>query len=112
MCAVSAVYDHHAPLFPQLVETGSPFDKWSSVVQSYDLPAAIEQFKTDLEKAKAQDLADGAPDCFDPEKQKLEDRVAELERMLANPPEFVIVTGGNVEPGTYRVIDGKLYKEL
>jgi hypothetical protein len=54
----------------------------------------------------------GQPDCVDPEKAKLSDRVAELEKLLASPHEFVIVSGGNVEPGRYRVIDGKLYRAV
>jgi hypothetical protein len=110
MCAVSAIYDHHAPLIPRL-EPGEPLERWDPL-PALDISQRLEDFQRAIGIAKAEDVAAGTPDCFDPEKQKLEARVAELEKLLANQPEFVIVSGGNVEPGTYRVIDGKLYRAI
>lgn len=117
MCMVSAIYDHHLPLIPEVER--HPFDQ-PFYVPTTQPPATsldefrklIEQFKADLKDAKEADAKAGTPDCSDPEKAKLEQRVAELEKLLAAPPEFVIVKGGTIKPGKYRVIDGKLYKAV
>lgn len=117
MCMVSMIYDHYEPKIPVIER--HPFD------QPFVLPATpkeptsldefrkmLDEFKRDVKAAKETDAKAGEPDCFDPAKAKLEERVRELEKLLAAPPEFVIVSGGTIEPGKYRVIDGKLYKAI
>lgn len=47
-----------------------------------ELRLLIAEFKQALEAAKAVDRLTGQPDCEDPEKVKLVDRVAELERQV------------------------------
>lgn len=109
--------DHYDPQVP--VITTIPWT-WSSPVPLEPQPTIdLDEWRKLLEDLKqARDAAikvddlTGQPDCVDPEKAKLEDRVRQLEELLAKPPEFVIVEGGGLEPGTYRVIDGKLYKAI
>ena len=124
MCVVSMVHDHFEPVVPWI----EPFDpnggQWPPVVQpkpapdlgkalaALDLADLLKEFRELIEAAKLIDIKTKQPDCVDPEKAKLQDRVAELERLLASPPEFVIVSGGQIEPGRYRVIDGKLYRAV
>lgn len=114
MCVYSMVMDYYEPQFPWTVTAPSP--RWSPI-HIEEAPAA-DWLKLigDLKKASAAaaivDAMTNQPDCVDPEKQKLEERVAELEKLLAQPPEFVIVEGGGLEPGTYRVIEGKLYRAI
>jgi hypothetical protein len=110
---MSMVYDHYEDRIPQVqpwqvtYPMPTPFD--DSIT---DLKKMLEDFRAAREAAAVVDEKTGQTECVDPEKQKLEARVAELEKLLANPPEFVIVQGGHVEPGTYRVIDGKLYRAV
>ena len=47
-----------------------------------DLRILLDAFHKAVEAAKAADKAAGQPDCTDPDKVKLEGRVAELERRL------------------------------
>lgn len=51
--------------------------------QIAELKKLIADFKEAVEAAKKVDALTGQPDCVDPAKQKLEDRVAELERKIA-----------------------------
>ncbi len=119
MCVVSNVMDEWTPQIPEVipgwpqggVTTITP-SAWLSAPSLEDIRKLIQEFMTKLEAAKEADRKSGAADCVDPEKAKLLDRVVELEKLLANPPEFVIVKGGNIEPGKYRVVDGKLYKQV
>lgn len=122
MCVVSMVHDEYEPRIPTIrpyvpwVPTGEPFVV--PMAPQADIPSAslrelnalIHEFKRLLENAKEIDEKTGQPDCVDPEKAKLQERVAQLEALLNKAPEFVIVTGGQLEPGRYRVLDGHLYK--
>src|ERR1700678_2329930 len=95
MCAMSMVYDHYNPLFqptwpgpvpqPFLPPTPPPFYPWPPAppVDLAQLARLIAEFKEAAEAAKVVDRLTGQPDCEDPEKARLEDRVAELERELA-----------------------------
>jgi hypothetical protein len=82
MCIVSMVYDHYQPLIPQI----SPWqtDPWKPYTPPD--PAAtqrlIEEFRKALAAAATVDKLTGQPDCEDPEKVKLLDRIAELEKQL------------------------------
>ena len=90
MCTYSAVMDRWAPVFPPdffPVPTLPPV--WPPHIPIPDPPAGttwadlIEKFKREAEAARKYDVETQQPDCEDPEKAKLVDRVAELERRLA-----------------------------
>jgi hypothetical protein len=66
MCAVSVIYDMFARL---------P-DVWYT-------PQRIQLFHTMVADARIFDAESGQPDCEDPEKAKLEERIQELEEQLA-----------------------------
>jgi hypothetical protein len=106
MCFVSAIYQHYDPLFPQ----PDPF--WQippaqPPMQPQPIPAypnpipqitigtipgpnpdvaelkqLIADFKEALKAAKLLDKLTKQPDCEDPEKAKLEERVAKLEEAI------------------------------
>jgi len=114
---VSAIYDRYRPLIPEVER--HPYDQTFYVPAIQPSTTSLEEFRkliadfrADVVNAKEADAKAGEPDCLDPEKAKLEDRVRELEAIIAKPPEFVIVKGGNVKPGRYRVLDGMLYKAV
>lgn len=65
MCTYSLVIDHYWP---------KPNDYWT--------PGTIEKFKQDLKKAEDLDKLLDQKDCVDPEKAKLLDKIAELEKQL------------------------------
>jgi hypothetical protein len=117
MCVYSMVMDDFTPWVPKVVPyippTIQPYvppTQEEAAAQLRKFQELIDGLRKAGEKAKQEDAQSGAPDCTDPEKAKLMDRVAELEKIIANPPEFVLVKGANLKPGKYRVIDGKLYK--
>lgn len=115
MCVVSMVYDHFENKIPWVKpvnQPSMPLDMSGLGTFTYDLQETLDSFKRASEAAKIVDEKTGQPDCVDPEKAKLEARVRELEALLNTPTEFVIVSGANLEPGRYRVIDGKLYKAV
>lgn len=66
MCAVSVVYD----MF------GKQPDSWYTLQR-------IDLFHSMVSDARLFDQESGQPDCEDPEKAKLEERIAELEKELA-----------------------------
>ena len=88
---VSTVYDPHIPqptaipypYFPK-VNTGTTTNAIEIPVKLdlSELRELIESFKQAIAAAKVFDRLTGQPDCVDPEKAKLQDRVAELERRL------------------------------
>lgn len=71
MCTISMVYDHYKPRIWDLLNDPTP-----------DAERVIDDFRKATEAAKIVDVLTGQPDCEDPEKAKLEDRVAELERQV------------------------------
>lgn len=121
MCVMSMVTDYYEPFIPEItpftpyVPTVTHPVGWPVVLPDYaatlrELNSLIHEFKRLLASAKEIDDKTGQPDCVDPDKAKLIGRVAELEALLANPPEVVIVNGGKLEPGKYRILDGKMYR--
>jgi len=68
MCAVCVIYD----TFGKLPDT------W------WNTQDRITTFYTVLDQARILDALTGAPDCEDPEKAKLLERVEELEKQLAD----------------------------
>jgi len=73
MCAVSAVYDRWAKIpFPQLPwQPLTPVPFWT--------PERIQEFKDQIEKARAQDIANNEPDCHKPEMAEFMRRIDALE---------------------------------
>ncbi len=121
MCVMSMVHDSYTGKFPDIVEVQPwiPIPPVKPATQPFALSPALDlvelrqliaEFKQCVAAAKLIDEKTGQPDCVDPEKFKLTERVAELERLLNRAPEFVMVKGANLEPGRYRVIDGGLFK--
>jgi hypothetical protein len=91
MCVISNVMDYYKPLFPAPVDgldvlRASPTD-WTKILQPLidmeELRKLIADFKEAVAAARKLDALMKTPDCADPEKVKLEERVAELEKRLA-----------------------------
>ena len=115
MCTFSMVHDHFDPRIPR-VQPIVPDVPWPPTTEPKpsmsleELTKLIRDFQVAGEAAKKVDELTKQPDCVDPEKAKLSERIAELEATLSKHPEFVLVTGVALEPGTYRVVDGQLWK--
>lgn len=93
MCNVSQIMDQWAPHFPSPSIYPSPNtarppfvpappSTGPTVVEPADLRELIAAFYKALDAARSFDRLTGQPDCEDPEKAKLLERVAELERRL------------------------------
>lgn len=83
MCVMSMVYDHFRDRFPQ--PKPDQFTPWvpDDASQRRDLAKLIKEFQEARDAAKKVDELTKQKDCADVEKAKLELRVAELERQLA-----------------------------
>lgn len=77
-----------------------------------DIVKTLREFAEAMMAAKKVDELTGQPDCVDPEKAKLEDRVKELEALIESGCEFVLWKRQNMQPGKYKIIDGKLHKVI
>ena len=93
MCVVSMVHDHFKPQIPidwlpMPVQPAAPMPLYfgptneALAAEVKRLGEVIADFKKALEAAKIVDTLTGQPDCVDPEKEKLQERVAELEAKL------------------------------
>lgn len=100
MCVVSMVMDHFDPIIPTdwtpqelRLRSGStiawpppaPIDAATVDALRAEVAAlakVVADFKVAVEAARKVDALTSQPDCADPEKAKLEARVAELERRL------------------------------
>lgn len=82
MCATSVIFDQYGPWIP------TPQQQWPqrpidpAPYSNGELRELIDSFKEALEAAKKFDRLTNQPDCEDPDKAKLLDRVVELERRL------------------------------
>jgi hypothetical protein len=80
------VHDHYGKTFPDWVPNAIPnINPPLPIVspqEAAELRALIKGFREAVQAAKTVDRLTGQPDCLDPEKAKLETRVAELERRL------------------------------
>jgi len=99
MCVLSMVMDHFGPKIPSWptpnppnfvfpIAPAAPMDLTGGFViisreEADRLRALIADFRAAVEAAKAVDRLTAQPDCVDPEKAKLEERVAELEKRLS-----------------------------
>jgi len=98
MCVVSMVYDDFSKRIPW-VQPFNPMEV-KPLVPSHPAPASVDftlitkqeaadirqlikEFREAIEAAKVVDRLTRQPDCVDPEKAKLEERVAALEAELA-----------------------------
>jgi len=97
MCVYSMVIDRFQPDFAPWIGQ----KPWTAPNAPLENPQALKdliaEFQKAQEAAKVVDAAMGAPDCEDPEKAKLLDRVAELEEALKDAL------------GTYVLKDGEWY---
>lgn len=90
MCVVSNVFDHYDPIIPNpYVPAPTPASPnvgtlaWWPAIDVTELRTLIEDFKQAVAAAKIVDRLTKQPDCEDPDKAKLLDRVAELEKRIA-----------------------------
>ena len=97
MCIVSNAFDGFSPIIPTPTPwpvpcTGipnpglapwGPVPNTGQILNPDQLKELLEAFHAAVAAAKKADAAAGQPDCQDPEKAKIEERVAELERRLA-----------------------------
>lgn len=87
MCTVSMVYDHYGSKIPipKIPSTGAysipPVPVLPADVAA-ELRQLIAEFREAVAAAKVVDRLTDQPDCEDPAKASLEDRVARLERLL------------------------------
>jgi hypothetical protein len=81
MCVVSGVYDHFKPRFDPFLKPGwpSPIPDVPDLVETEKL---IKQFTEALKAAETVDKLTDQPDCEDPEKAKLKEQVARLEKVV------------------------------
>lgn len=88
MCVYSMVLDHFAPRFPWPEPPPPPETPWSGYpvlpVDWKAIDKSLDDFRKAAEAAKLIDKLTGQPDCEDPSKKALEERVAILERELAS----------------------------
>ncbi len=118
MCVMSMVYDHYKGSFPWINPDPFSTDRIPSPVHIEEVPKIVlkdlkkkvEEFEKAKAAAEVVDTLTDQKDCVDPEKQKLDELIKHLKDVIANPPEFVLVEGKNLEPGTYRIVGGVLYK--
>lgn len=91
MCVMSMVVDHYEPFFPK--EPWTTFPYVPQATPTVTIPGSpltlaqwaqlLKDFRAATEAAKTVDDLTGQPDCVDPKKATLLDRVASLERRLA-----------------------------
>ncbi len=96
MCVISMVIDRFEPQFPVIgpSQTADPrLFTWPPSIDLAELRKLVDEFKQAVEAAKTVDRLTGQPDCVDPEKAKLVERVAELERRLGPAVYWVIKAG-------------------
>jgi hypothetical protein len=82
MCVISMVHDYYWKRLPKQQQN-------TDLIDLSELRKLMDDFKAATEAAKIVDKLTGQPDCIDPEKAKLQERVAELERKLAAVTEAV-----------------------
>lgn len=90
MCIMSMVHDHFKPMIPSpqpwtpspLVTPPSPVP-WVPMIDEATLRKILADFAEAQKAATVVDKLTGQPDCLDPEKATLIERVRELERRLA-----------------------------
>lgn len=104
MCIVSAVQDHYGerfreywsyfPPYTTTPGTGGPFGPIGPVIDPIpliptdpaklykDIDKLVEEYRRSLKSAEQLDKDMKQPDCEDPEKAKLTERVEDLERQI------------------------------
>jgi 23S rRNA G2069 N7-methylase RlmK/C1962 C5-methylase RlmI len=80
MCFTSLVMDQYRPYLP--VQPWTPPVVIQRPYTPEELAELIESFKEAVKAAETFDRVTGQPDCVDPEKEKLIERVAGLEAKL------------------------------
>lgn len=81
------VYDHFQDRFPKTITNPATSITFAPqpapAVDIEELRQLIKDFREAVEAAKKVDALTNQPDCVDPEKAKLEERVAALEKQIA-----------------------------
>jgi len=87
MCTVSMVFDHYNREFDKVwpqYPLRSPLERTPIIQEDLsEFRRLIDDFRQAVEAAKKVDRLTAQPDCTDPEKAKLEDRVRALEKRIA-----------------------------
>ena len=80
MCTLSMVIDH----FDQRIPGGWTWPPRLSepAIDLAELRRLINEFREAVDAAKTVDRLTGQPDCVDPEKAKLQERVERLEKVV------------------------------
>ncbi len=93
MCTLSMVYDHFDKQFPDpsdwhrwvqppaIAPAIAPYQPQSPMVE--EMRKLIAEFREAVAAARKVDVLTKQPDCEDPEKARLTERVAQLEAMVA-----------------------------
>lgn len=88
MCVVSMVHDHFGKQFDDWQRKYAPpvtapnTFTFTPAPDLTELKELIKEFRELVAAAKRIDTVTGQPDCVDPEKAKLEDRVSALEAKM------------------------------
>jgi hypothetical protein len=89
MCVYSMVLDHYRPIFDPILPTQGPTEvNWAQIFTGFTaeevaaLRLLVKDFNAAVKAAIAVDKLTKQPDCEDPEKAKLVDRVKLLELRL------------------------------
>lgn len=89
MCIMSVVHEDYSKIFPQpggwlQPVPGVPFAVTvpSLATEILEMKQLIAEFRAAVELARQLDILMKKPDCVDPEKAKLEERVAALEQRM------------------------------
>lgn len=90
MCTFSMIVDELGPKIPDIQPNPGWYPQSPPLSFTQYSPAQIEEWrkffeesKAKLAAAKAEDEAAGTPDCTDPAKAPILERLAEMERRLA-----------------------------
>jgi hypothetical protein len=75
------MYEYYKPQFERFYNPPQPLF-YPPPQTTEEIERLIREFREAIDSAKRLDVLTKQPDCEDPEKAKLEERVAELERQI------------------------------
>lgn len=92
MCTFSMIVDQLGPVIPDIQVNPAWIPGWTHE-QIEEWRKFFEEAKAKLAAAKVEDAAAGTPDCTDPAKAPILERLAEMERRLTAIEKAVGVKG-------------------